>query len=433
MAAGPARGAARSRGGDAAMRLDDLLHSTRAVVADRTRAALTLLGIIIGTGSIVLLASLLAGGEEALLRASQQAVEADLIQVHPAEVSVGDRRRTRRDLSRDDARALAASRALGGASALSESVRPAEARAGGKKKRISLVSAVPAAPALYDLELAAGRFLVEADLAARRRVCVVGHEVWAELFGGPPARAAQAEPLHMTADGHVWTVVGVLQDRPILGSTDDTNIWNRKVLVPETTYDALYAPSHRTDRLYVRQDPLVTVRTPLAALRGVIDATLQRRHHGVKNFRIEDEDSHGQERLVLDIIKMLLLSTGVVALIVGGINIMNIMLVTVTERTREIGIRRAVGASPRAILLQFLCEAAAVSLLGGVLGVLSGLALSWLASALLARMVGRWAFQVEPWSLFLGLGLSVTIGVVFGFYPAWRAARLDPIEALRSE
>ena len=177
----------------------------------------------------------------------------------------------------------------------------------------------------------------------------------------------------------------------------------------------------------------MTVRSPLAALRGIIDATLLRRHHGVENFKIEDKDSHAQELLVLDIIKMLLLSTGVVALIVGGINIMNIMLVTVTERTREIGVRRAVGASPRAILLQFLCEAAAVSLLGGVLGVLSGVALSCLAGALLAQLVGRWAFHVEVWSIVLGLGLSVTIGVVFGFYPAWRAARLDPIEALRAE
>ncbi|WP_438018501.1 ABC transporter permease [Sorangium sp. So ce315] len=415
------------------MRLGDLLHSARAVVADRTRAALTLLGIIIGTGSIVLLASLLAGGEEALLRASQQAVEADLIQIHPAEVSLEDRRRTRRELSRDDARALDASRALGGASALSESLRQTEARAGARKKRITLVSAAPAAPALYGLELAAGRFLTEGDLAARRRVCVVGHEIWADLFGGPPSRAAGAQPLHMTADGHVWTVVGVLKDRPILGSTDSTDIWNRKVLVPETTFDALFSPAHTADRIYVRQAPIVAVRSPLAVLRGVIEATLQRRHHGVKNFRIEDEDSHGQEQLVLDIIKMLLLSTGVVALIVGGINIMNIMLVTVTERTREIGIRRAVGASPRAILLQFLCEAAAVSLLGGVLGVLSGVALSWLAGALLTQVVGRWAFQVEVWSIVLGLGLSVTIGVAFGFYPAWRAARLDPIEALRSE
>ncbi|WP_437585870.1 ABC transporter permease [Sorangium sp. So ce1000] len=134
-------------------------------------------------------------------------------------------------------------------------------------------------------------------------MCVVGHEVWAELFGGPPARAAQAEALHMTADGHLWTVVGVLKDRPIIGSTDDTNIWNRKVLVPETTYDALYSPAHATDRIYVRQDPLAAVRSPLAALRGVIDATLLRRHHGVKNFKIEDKDSHGQEQLVLDVLE----------------------------------------------------------------------------------------------------------------------------------
>ncbi|WP_437678341.1 ABC transporter permease [Sorangium sp. So ce131] len=415
------------------MRLGDLLHSARAVVADRTRAALTLLGVVIGTGSIVLLASLLAGGEEALLRASQQAVEADLIQVHPAEVNVRDRRRTQRDLSRDDARALAASRSLGGAAALSESVRQVEARVGRKKKPITLVSAAPAAPSLYALELAAGRFLTGADLASRRRVCVVGHEVWSELFGGPPALSEGGRDLRLTADGHVWTVVGVLKDRPIMGSTDSTSIWNRKVLVPETTYDALISPDHKADRLYLRQDPLAAREASPAALRGLIEATLLRRHYGVKNFRIEDKESHGQEKLILEIIKLLLLSTGVVALVVGGINIMNIMLVTVTERTREIGIRRAVGASPRAILLQFLFEAAAVSLLGGVLGVLSGVGISWLAGALLEQLVGRWSFRVEPWSVALGLGLSATVGVLFGFYPAWRASRLSPIDALRSE
>ncbi|AUX20513.1 hypothetical protein SOCEGT47_009850 [Sorangium cellulosum] len=411
----------------------DLLHEARAVVAHRTRAALTLLGIVIGAGAIVLLSSLLAGGEEALLRASQEAVEPDLIQIRPAEVSLGDRRRARRDLSRDDARALAGSRALGGAAALSESARPTEARAGRETKRITLVSAAPAAPALYALELAAGRFLGEGDLAARRRVCVVGHEVWAELFGGPPARAAAAEALHLVAEGHVWTVVGVLKDRPILGSTRGTDLWNRRVLVPETTYDALLSPEHRADRVYVRRDPRVEVRSPRAALRGVIEATLLRRHHGVKNFTIEDEDTRGREALVLGVIKGLLLSTGVVALVVGGINVMNIMLVTVTERTREIGVRRAVGASPRAILLQFLCEAAAVSLLGGVIGVLSGVGVSWLSGRLLARVVGRWDFRVEPWSIALGLGLSLVVGVVFGLYPAWRAARLAPVEALRAE
>lgn len=425
------------------MRVQDLLRSVRPVAENRSRAALTLLGVMIGTGSIVLLASLLRGGEGALVQASQQASEADLIQVRRDDVRLQDRKRTRRELSREDARALTASRALGGASALSESVRPTEARvAGGKKKQISLVSATPAALSLYDLEIGLGRFLGEADVAERRRVCVVGREVWTELFGDRPtlapappagAPAASTDEVRITAEGHAWTVIGVLANRPILGSTSSTDIWNRKVLVPETTYDALLAPSHEVTRLFVRRDPAAAVKTPLAALRTVIDATLRRRHFGVKNFKIEDEQSNAQERLILDIIKLLLLSTGLIALFVGGINIMNIMLVTVTERTREIGVRRAIGASPRAIMAQFLLEAAIVSLIGGLLGVLAGVALSWLIAAVLTRVVAGWVFHVEAWSVALGLGLSLGTGVVFGFYPALRAARLDPIEALRSE
>lgn len=413
------------------MRLADLLSSARPVAQGRARAALTLLGVVIGTGSIVLLASLLRGGEGALIQASQQAAEADLIQVRRDEVRVQDRKRTRRELSREDARALSESSAAGELITLSESVKRTEAIGpGGKKKPISLVSATPAALSLYRLEVGLGRFLGAADLEERRRVCVVGHEVWEQLFGG---RRELAGDVRITAAGHAWTVIGVLEERPILGSTDSTNIWDRKVLVPETTYDALLSPEHDADRLYVRRDPAAAVKTPLSLVRSVVDATLRRRHLGVKNYKIEDEASSGQERLILDVIKLLLLSTGLIALFVGGINIMNIMLVTVAERTREIGIRRAVGASPRAILAQFLIEAAVVSLTGGLLGVVAGVGLSWLAALVLTQAVAGWAFHVEGWSVVLGLGLSLVTGVVFGFYPALRAARLDPIEALRSE
>lgn len=422
------------------MRLLDILRSARVLSEGRTRAALTLLGIIIGTSSIVLLASLLRGGEEALLRASQQAAEADLLQVRRDAVSIKDRRRTRRELSRDDARALASSPALGGASTLSESVRSAEAQVNDRKKRISLVSAAPGALAFYRLEIALGRFIDDADLIERRRVCVVGQEVWRKLFDGraaldPPPRpdGAPAPPPRLTAAGHSWTVIGVLADRPILGSTDSTNIWNRKVLIPETTYDALLSPSHDVDRLYVRRDPAASIRTPLAALRSVVEATLRRRHLGVTNFKIGEDEDSAQEKLILDVVKLLLMSTGLIALVVGGINIMNIMLVTVTERTREIGIRRAVGASPRAILAQFLIEATSVSLLGGLVGVLVGLGVAWLAAAALTQALGRWDFHVEAWSITLGLGLSAATGILFGFYPAWRAAHLDPVEALRAE
>lgn len=423
------------------MRFLDLLRSLRHVLAHRARAALTLLGIIIGTSSIVMLAGLLRGGEAALVRASQQAVDADLIEVRRDDAPVRDRKKTRRDLSRDDARALADSPALGagGAYAVSEARVEVEARAGDLKKRVSVVSAQPdATRELYKLEVTSGRFLDNEDINERRRVCVLGREVWAELFGGADHGGEEKTPpprmlgdLKITAAGHSWTVVGVLENRPLLGGTDSTNIWNRKVLVPETTFDSLLSPAHRAERIYVRQTSAAAM--PVAMLRRVIDATLERRHLGVKNYRVEGEESRATEKLILMVIKLLLFGTGLVALFVGGINIMNIMLVTVTERTREIGLRRAIGASPRAILAQFLMEAASVSLLGGLAGVLVGLGLLWLSGVALTHLVGRWDLVVEAWPSALALGLSLLTGVAFGLYPAWRAARLNPIEALRAE
>jgi ABC-type antimicrobial peptide transport system permease subunit len=109
------------------------------------------------------------------------------------------------------------------------------------------------------------------------------------------------------------------------------------------------------------------------------------------------------------------------------------MLVTVTERTREIGIRRAIGANPTSIMMQFLLEAAFIALTGGVIGVLGGVGLAWLITTVLTRLLGSWTLQIQLWSIVLGLGLSVVTGVLFGIFPAWRAAKLDPVEALRYE
>ncbi|HVK63000.1 MAG TPA: ABC transporter permease [Polyangium sp.] len=416
------------------MRFFDLLRSVRFVVRGRLRALLTLLGVMIGSGSIVVLASLLRSGEAALLRASQEATESDLVQVRREEANARDRKRTRRELSRDDARALRASGGIRGFEAQSESTKRTEAHAGDKKTSITLVSATPAARSLYRLELARGRFFVDADLERRARVCILGHEVWQKLFGDRGFAAFDADDLpRVVVEGHAWTVIGVLVHRPIFGSTDSTDIWNRKVLVPETTYDAILSPNHAVNRIYVRRTDTAEVTTPLSTLRRIVSSTLLRRHLGVKNFKVEDDESSSQDRLILSVVELLLLSTSLMALLVGGINIMNIMLVTVTERTREIGIRRAVGASRRAILAQFLLEAAAVSSVGGAFGVLGGVGFSWLLAQVMTQVVGPWDHHVEPWSVGLGLGLALVTGVVFGFYPAWRAARLDPIEALRTE
>jgi putative ABC transport system permease protein len=168
--------------------------------------------------------------------------------------------------------------------------------------------------------------------------------------------------------------------------------------------------------------------------RQMIDAAIKRRHYGVENFRVDRESKDEEQfNVIVSVIKILLLGTGLLSLFVGGINIMNIMLVTVTERTREIGVRRAIGADPTSILMQFLLESAFIALTGGIIGVLGGLGLAWSAAFVLTKVLGAWKLHVALWSIVLGLGLSVATGVAFGIFPAWRAARLDPVEALRYE
>jgi putative ABC transport system permease protein len=416
------------------MRLGDQLRSVRhTFAANRMRAALTLLGIMIGSGSIVLLAGLLRGGEEALVATSQRADEADLVQVRRDDAPQAQAQRTRRELNRGDADSLDDSRLLDGAQVASESAKESRAYFHQKKKRVRLVGAAPVSLSLNRLQVARGRAFEQRDLDERRRVCVIGWEVWTELLESRP----DATSLELTIEGTAWTIIGVLKDKPPLGGGgggDGTWMWNRRVLVPQTTFDALFAPSHETQRIYVRLRGTGPLAQRIRAVEGVVSGTLLRRHLGVQNFKVEGEESHAnQEHMILAIIKMLLLGTGLLSLFVGGINIMNIMLVTVTERTREIGIRRAIGAPPSSILAQFLLEAVLIASTGGLIGVGGGVLLSWLATLGLAHAFGEWRLHVEAWAILLGLSLSLSTGAIFGLFPAWRAARLDPVEALRYE
>ena len=224
-----------------------------------------------------------------------------------------------------------------------------------------------------------------------------------------------------------------------MSGSDSTAIWNRKVLVPETTFDATYNPERKAERLLVR--PRAAAGTEpesgapgmdLPLLRRFVEGGLLRLHYGVRNFDV-DPENFAQAELILLVLRVLLFGATLISLGVSGINIMNVMLVSASERTVEIGIRRAVGASPRRIARQFLCDALVLSGAGGLIGVSLGAGLAALATLVLRRLLGSWALHIEPWAMALGFGASLTIGVVFGLYPALRAARLDVVQALRNE
>jgi putative ABC transport system permease protein len=417
------------------MRLIDQLRSVRHTFdSNRARVALTLLGIMIGTGSIVLLASLLEGGQEALLTVNQEASETDLVRVDKAAPSARHANRTRRELSQGDAEVLGRSPILPSARVTTERIRWTRAYKGKEKKRVMLVAAAPVALSLYRLELGQGRFLSDDDLHDGRRVCVVGINVWRELLGSAPS----LDGLTVQVDGIQWSVIGVLKNKPVLGSGEGPWMWNNKVVVPRTTFNAIFYRQGQVDQIYVRlgndgQGAGRAMSERLSSARNIIRGVVLRRHFGVENFKVDrDAKDVEQMNMIMLIIKILLVGTGLLSLLVGGINIMNIMLVTVTERTREIGVRRAVGADPRSIIWQFLLESALIALAGGVIGVVGGIGIASLIAAILTRAMGQWSLHIEPWSIALGLALSIATGVVFGLFPAWRASRLDPVEALRS-
>ena len=408
------------------MRFGDRLRSLGGAFAHRVRASLTVLGVVIGTASVVLLASLLHGGQHTLLAANQSAADQDIIYVGKDDAPPTEREKTTRPLSRADAEALERDITLAGAKVAAESSFDAWARYAGRRKRVAMVSSGPSTMELYRLSMASGRALDEDDTRTGRRVCVIGHEVHEDLV-----HSMGTKDLRLEIDGVLFSVVGVLAEKPMIGSTTSTYRWDRKVLVPRTTYDSLYAPSHEVTRIYVRPPGLTA--SSRAPARASVKRILLGKHLGVSNFEVRKDESGGTETLILTVIQVLLLGTGVLAVFASGINIMNVMLVTVSERTREIGLRRALGATPRSILVQFLLEATSLSMVGAIVGILFGIALAWTTALLARSALGSWDFALPAWSMVLGLALALVTGLGFGLLPAWRASRISPIDALRSE
>ena len=276
---------------------------------------------------------------------------------------------------------------------------------------------------IANLSLREGRFLTETDDEHRRSVLVVGYNVAEALFGS----LAWSPNREVAFAGRPFTVIGVLEKRKggFMGENEDDNV----VLMP-----------YRTGRVVAPRASdwvLLLIRARSGHLPPALDQTedVLRRRRGVRSNQPSNFDLSTADRIIQQFdgitaaIGLIAIAISSVSLLVGGIGVMNIMLVSVTERTQEIGVRKALGARRRDIVRQFLFEAIALTLSGGVIGVLLAVAVSRLLLWLLPALPS----QIPPWAVLAGLAVSIGVGLVFGVWPARRAAALDPIEALRYE
>ncbi|HKX17331.1 MAG TPA: ABC transporter permease [bacterium] len=394
----------------------------QALRRNATRSLLTMLGIIIGVGAVITSMAIGSGAQAAVL-AQIESLGANLVVVIPGAQSTGGVNLgggSRTTLKLVDATAVA-TEVPSVAAAAPQSSTNAQTVAGGANWFTSIQGSTPAWTDVRNWDVATGRFFTQAEVDQEAKVAVLGSTVAQNLFptGSPVGQTIVIKNVP-------FRVLGVMTSKGQSGFGRDQDDF---VMVPITTLlDRL------TGQAYVGQI-LVSASTP-EDVPGVIDATerlLRLRHHLTAaqpdDFSVRNIADIQQVRLATSQTQALLLAgIAVVSLVVGGIGIMNIMLVSVTERTREIGLRMAVGARGHDILMQFLVEALTLACLGGIIGIVMGV-----ATAQGASVMAHWPTLISPASIVLGFVSSLAVGVVFGYYPALRAAALDPIVALRYE
>jgi putative ABC transport system permease protein len=301
-------------------------------------------------------------------------------------------------------------------------VRTASLAVDGARDEVAVVGTAPSYQAAARLPVASGRFLVPLDLEDRKRVAILGASVARSLF-------PLTDPVgqRVLLGGEWYQVVGVLEGRAVSKKPGPirTRDVNRAVFVPLPALDRGADPRpDGIDELVVRvSDPEAVVGTA-----EVLRALLLREAGTAPLEVIVPREILRQRERTQRIFNVVTGAIAAISLLVGGIGIMNIMLASVAERTREVGIRRAVGATQRDISAQFLTESSLLTTTGGVLGALLGV----IGSVLIQRLAG-WPTALSPLSLLVALLMALLVGVGFGFYPAWHAARLDPMDALRHE
>ncbi len=389
----------------------------RSLTSNRMRTLLTMLGMIIGVAAVVAVLGIGEGAKQSV-ESRIRSMGSNLLTVRPGSSSSGGvRSGSVKTLVLEDAEAIA--QLEGVAQVAPETSGSAQLRYLSKNTNASVTGITPSYLEAKSLTMGNGVGLSDLDLAQRTRVVLLGAGAAKTLYGSESPLGTRLQ-----INGIAFRVVGVLSEKGSgMGSPDDS------VFVPLTTHQGVL----------FGQDHLSTISIQVASeevsdqVKAQVERVLRLRHK-LRDDQASDFEIRSQTEMLATMSQVtgtftaLLGSVAAVSLIVGGIGIMNIMLVSVRERTREIGVRMAVGARRGDILLQFLVEAIVVSLAGGILGI----GLGYAAAAALASL-GQWSTVVPLYGVVLALAVSVVIGVAFGVGPARRAAKLDPVEALRFE
>jgi putative ABC transport system permease protein len=423
-----------------------LVLALRSLWLHKLRSFLSVLGIIIGTGAVIALMAFGEGSMQDALEDIKRMGATNIIvrSVKPAEntSSTQTSRVSIYGLTQKDYNNMAVLQ-QGGTVVRMVPMRifPRQIRYLGSTFNGRVVGTTPDYAIVNQLEMAVGRFLRDEDDAGMRNICVLGADTAAALF---PFENPLGNSVKL--DSHFYVVVGIVRDRMPTGGSGGSQAaedFNADVYIPLATCNARFgetimtrqAGSMSREQVALSQVTMTVADIDKVRPTGELVKQMLAENHFVQDWALTvpldrlEEAERAKNRY-----KMLLVLIASISLLVGGIGIMNIMLATVTERTREIGIRRALGAKRRDITLQFLVEAVVQTTVGGLLGAIVGLGIVFIVPPL-----AEWIFfaklpaKVHVPAIFLSLGVAITVGVLFGWYPARRAALLDPIEALRHE
>jgi putative ABC transport system permease protein len=409
----------------------DLAQAFANLRAQKTRTLLTALGIVFGVGSVIGMLAIGSGAKEESLRFIEQlGVRNVLIDARPtaSREEFQQRRRSSPGLNDRDVRILRAN--IDGLETISarRTLHPGRVLPKPSRDLPELYGVQPSYSTIHSLRLEEGKFFDEGDDAASATVCVLGEGAKVNLLGYGSATGKFVKV------NDAWLeVVGVLREQLMAGSTNSGGTMqdpNNIVYIPLNTFQYRFY-----DQSSQMKDDLDGIEIRLKAnadsieVAKVVTAVLNNTHHDVQDFTVTIPAALlAQQQRTQTIFTYVMVAIAAISLLVGGIGIMNIVLATVLERTREIGIRRSIGARRFDIVRQFLTESVLISVVGGLLGIAFGFFLAWLIA-----QTAEWKTIVTDASVVIAFGVSVAVGVVFGIYPAMKASRINPIDALRYE